>query len=241
VAGLWVAGALLSGALRVAWVSGALPVLGAAMAGEPRGAAGFAGGVAGGFLRVLPAAVLGFVLELSGALFAATLALASVMLAGRGGGTGAVVGLAAATAAALTLALAVPMALSTVADALVVRAALRRERPGAALVGVTRRFVARPGAFLVGALLFGTVGVAAQLSVQALGSLALGFVWNAPSAALLGPRLMLGALSALLAGVVDLLWLGTLAVLTCGEASGEQATRSAVRRASATPTEPAAA
>ncbi len=221
VGGLWLAGAATSGALRVAWASGALPVLGAAMAGQPRGARGFADGVADGFARVLPAALLGFVLELSGAMFALALALAAAALAGRGDGLGAALGVSAAVAAALTLALAVPMALSTAADALVARSALLPEPLADTLAGVTRRFLSRPGAFLLGALLFGLLGVMAQVGIQAAGGLATGFAGPAraaPALVLLGPRLMLGALSALVAGVVDLLWLGTLAVMSCGQA-----------------------
>jgi hypothetical protein len=206
-----------SGALRVAWVAGALPVLGAAMAGQPRGAHGFADGVLDGFLRVLPAAVLGLVLELSGALFALALALAAVALAGRGVGLGAALGHSAAVAAALTLALAVPIALSTAADALVARSATMREPLAETLAGVTARFLSRPGAFLLGALVFGLVGVAAQVSVQVVRAIATGFAHETPALVALGPKLMLGALSALVAGVVDLVWLGTLAVLSCGE------------------------
>jgi len=221
VGGLWLAGAVLSGALRVAWASGALPVLGAAMAGDPRGAHGFADGLAGGFVRVLPAAVLGFVLELSGALFGLTLALAAAVLAGRGEGLAAALGVSAAVAAALTLALAVPLALSTAADALVARSATLREPLADTVVGVTRRFLARPGAFLLGALVFGLLGVAAQLSIQVAGGVATGFTRGVPAAVAMGPRLMLGALSALVAGVIDLVWLGTLAVMSCGRARSE--------------------
>jgi hypothetical protein len=220
VGGLWLAGALVAGALRVAWVTGAVQTLCASMAGAPRGAAGFAASVGEGFARVLPAALLGFALELSGALFAGTMVLASVLLVAHPGEVAALpaVALAAITALALVLAMIVPLGLSTAADALMARAALVREGPAAALAAVTRRFLARPGAFLLGALLFGLAGVVVQLSVQALGTLATGFAAGAPAAALLGPRLMVGALAALLAGALDLLWLGTLAVLTSGEA-----------------------
>jgi hypothetical protein len=218
VGGLWLAGAVTSGALRVAWCSGAVPVLGAAMAGAPRGARGFAGGVADGFVRVLPAAMVGFVLELSGALFALTLALAAALLAGRGETFAAAAGSSAAVAAALTLALAVPIALSTAADALVARSALLRERLTDTLAGVTRRFLSRPGSFVLGAVLFGLLGIAAQVSLQVVGAAATGFATHAPPLVALGPRLMLGTLSALLAGVVDLLWLGTLVVMSCGVA-----------------------
>jgi hypothetical protein len=226
VGGLWLAGALLSAALRLAWISGAVPTLGAAMSGAaesgaaPRGTAAFAEGLVAGFARVLPAAILGFVLELSGALFAGTLYLAATLLLVHDGGSGAggFVGLAAATAGALVLALAVPLGLSTASDALVARAALLRERPAAALAAVTRRFVSRPGSFLLGAILFGVVGVALQLGVRAFAGVATGFALEAPALLRLGPELMVGVLAALVAGVLDLVWLGTLAVLSCGEA-----------------------
>ncbi len=222
VGGLWVAGALVAAALRLAWIAGAVPALGAAMAGQPRGTGGFVAGVAEGFGRVLPAAVLGLVLELTGTLFSASLVLASALLLGNQGplGTGAVFGLAAATALALALALAVPLALSTAADALVARAALVREAAAPALAAVVRRFLARPGTFLAGALLFGAIGIAVQLAVSGFGGIATGFARDAPAFLRLGPELMLGALGALLAAAVDLLWLGTLAVLSSGEARG---------------------
>jgi hypothetical protein len=220
VGGLWLTGGLLAAALRLAWISGAVPALSAAMAGQPRGAEGFAQGVSEGFVRVLPAALLGFVLELSGALFSAALLLAAVLLLGHQGepGLAGVVGLAAATALALALALAVPLGLSTAADALVARAALIREGPAAALAAVVRRFLSRPGSFLLGAMLFGALGVAVQLAVQSFGAVSTGFAGAAPALVRLGPELMMGALAAFLAGVLDLLWLGTLAVLSCGEA-----------------------
>jgi hypothetical protein len=222
VGGLWLAGALVAAALRLAWIAGAVPALGAAMAGRPRGTAGFLEGVAEGFGRVLPAAVLGLVLELTGTFFAAALVLASALLLGNQGSpeTGAVLGLAAATAFALVLAVAVPIALSTAADALVARAALLREAAAPALAAVVRRFLARPGTFLAGALLFGAIGGAVQLAVSAFGGMATGFALEAPALLRLGPELMIGAFAALVAGVVDLVWLGTLAVLSSGQARG---------------------
>jgi hypothetical protein len=222
VGGLWLAGALVSAALRLAWIAGAVPTLGAAMGGQPRGTAGFVEGVARGFGRVLPAAVLGFLLELTGTLFAATLGLASALLLGNHGASGpaAVLGLAAATALALVLALAVPLACSTVSDALVARAALLREPAAAAFAAVSRRFAARPGSFLLGAMVFGFVGLAVQLSVETFGGLSMGFAIGAPALLRLGPDLMIGVLAAFLAGVLDLVWLGTVAVLSSGEARG---------------------
>jgi hypothetical protein len=236
VGGLWLCGALLAGALRVAWVAGAVPVLAGAMAGVPRGPEGFAEGLARGFVRVLPAAVLGFLLELSGLLFAVSLGWAVVLVA-RGavpeGGRFAP-GLAAASALALTLALAVPLALATAADGLLVRAALLREGPAQALAGLTRRLLARPGSFLLGAMLFGVAGLFVQGALQAAGGVATGFAGGAPALILAGPHLMLGALGALGAAAVDLSWLGTLAVLCCArtEAPGVTSAASAGWRSS---------
>jgi len=222
VGGLWLAGAVAAGALRAAWVAGALPVLATSMAGAPRGSAGLVDGLPGGFLRVLPAAVLGLALEASGLLFGASLLGGTLLLGPRAlsGGAGGAAALAAAGALALTLAVAVPVALFTAAEALVVRAALTQEPLASALAEVTRRMVARPGAFLLGALLFGAAAVAASVAVQGAGGLATGFAAGAPAAALVGPQMMIGAAAALGAAVVDLAWLGTLAALCCARDPG---------------------
>jgi hypothetical protein len=214
VAGLWLAGALLGAALRVAWLAGALPTLGGAMAGVP--GPRFATGVAWGFPRVLAAAALGFAVDLGGALFGWTLALAALRVslhaAVAGGGTG----LAAAVALALTIAVAVPLALGAFADAGVARAALRREGPGAAFAASAVRFLARPGAFLLAALAFGAAGALAPGAVEVVGRVATGFATEIPPLVLLGPNLMLAAAALAIAAVVDLWWLGTVAALACG-------------------------
>jgi hypothetical protein len=217
VGGLWLAGAVASWALRVAWLSGALPVLGARMAGAPSGTAGFAAGLAGRFHRVLAASVLAAVLELSGTLFAATVFLGAALfgVGWFGGAEGAALPFAALTALALTLAVAVSAALSIAADAVVARAAVRGEWPAAALAGASRRFLARPGAFLLAGMTFGLALLAGRLAVSALGSLATGFAASAPPGALVGPELMLGVLAALVAAMVEVLWLGTVTALAC--------------------------
>jgi hypothetical protein len=215
--GLWLAGAVAGGALRLAWISGALSVLGARMAGEPLGTRGFAQGVARSLPRVLAAAMLAFVLELSGAIFSVTLLLGAIRITGRAAGTGAGPLLAAAVALALTLAAAVPVALSAAADAAVARAALRDEGPAEALAAVARRFLARPGTFILAALVFGAATAIGPASVEAAGSLFTGFAGEAPAVIVLGPGLMLAALAALVATAVDLAWLGTVAVLACAD------------------------
>jgi hypothetical protein len=216
VAGLWLAGAALGAAVRVAYLAGALPSLAGAMAGAP--GPRFAAGVAFGFPRVLAAAGLGVVLDLSGALFGWTLALAAGAVTARAAAGGGSPLLAAAVAAALTLALAVPLALSAVADAAVARAALRGEGPGAAFAAGGARFLARPGTFLLAALAFGIVGAVAPGAIEASGGVLTGFAQGAGPALALGPNLMLAALAALVAAGIDLAWIGTVAALAAAEA-----------------------
>jgi hypothetical protein len=215
VGGLWLAGAALAAALRVAYLAGALPTLGGAMAGAP--GPRFAPGVAYAFPRVLAAAALGLVLDLSGGLFGWTLALGAVAVTARAAGGGGSPLLAAAVAGALTLAVAVPLALSVVADAAVARAALREEGPGRAFAASGARFLARPGTFLLAALSFGIVGAVAPGAIEAAGGLVTGFAQGSTPLLLLGPNLMMALLAALAAAAVDLAWLGTVAALATAE------------------------
>lgn len=215
--GLWLAGAVGGALLRVAWLSGALPALGGALAGGQGGAACFAAGVAYGFPRVLAAALLGLLVEASGALFAVALALGALQITGAVAGGGAPPLLAAAVAAALTVAVAVPVALSAAVDAALARAALRGEGPVRAFAGATRRILARPGSFMLGALAFGLLGALAPVSVETLGSAVTGFAAGAPAWVMLGPTLLLTALAGVAATALDLAWLGTVSVLACAD------------------------
>jgi hypothetical protein len=214
-AGLWLAGTLVGAALRVAFLAGALPTLGGAMAGAP--GPRFAAGVAFGFPRVLATAGVGLVLDLAGALFGWTLALAALRITAHAAGRGGAGWLAAAVALALTLALAVPLALSAVADAAVARAALRAEGPGTAFGASGARFLARPGTFMLGALTFAVAGGLAPIAFEAAGGLVTGFAQHASPTVLLGPNLMLGVAAAGVAAAIDLAWLGTVAALACAE------------------------
>ncbi|MGC3998283.1 MAG: hypothetical protein QM767_12695 [Anaeromyxobacter sp.] len=217
VGGLWLAGLATAGALRVAWIAGALPVLGARMAGQPTGAAGFAGAMTGGFPRVLASALLAFVMELAGGGFALALLWGAARIIGEAAGGGGAPGLAAAVALALTLALAVPAALSTLADAAVSRAAVLGEWPAAALAAATRRFLLRPGTFLLGGLGFGAVALLLPALVESMGGLA---GPGLPTAVALGPKLMLATAALVVGAAVELAWLGTVAALACGQDRG---------------------
>jgi hypothetical protein len=179
----------------------------------------FAPGVAFGFPRVLAAAALGLVLELSAALFSVTLAGASLWVTLRVAGSGASPLLAAAVAAALTLAVAVPRIVAPLADAGVARAAVLGEGPGEAFAAAGARVLARPGTFVLAGLAFGAAALAVSAIVAAAGSALTGFAASASPLVLVGPELMIAAAGATLASGVDLAWLGTIAALSCGDVS----------------------
>jgi hypothetical protein len=213
VLGLWLAGVLLGAALRVAWLAGALPALGGALATGAPPRRRFAEGVAFGFLPLLPAALLALALELSGGLFGWTLMGAAARVSAVALRQGAGPSLAAAVAGALTLAVAVPLCLSVVADALVVRAAVRGESASRAARGAARAFLDRPSALVAGALLLAGLAAGTTLGLGALAGAATGFAPGVSPVLLEGPRLMLSALGALLAAALELWWLAALAVL----------------------------
>jgi hypothetical protein len=215
VAGLWLAGVAVGAVLRVTYLAGALPTLGASMAGAAGGR--FAPGVAFGFPRVLGTAALGLVLEVSGGLFGATLALAAARITGSAAGKGVPPLLAAAVALALVLALAVPVALSAVADVAVARSAVGGEGPAHAFAESAARFLARPATFLLAALVFGTLAALGPGLVAGAGSIATGFASAVSPVVLVGPQLMIALLAAAVAAAIDLVWLGTAAALACGE------------------------
>ena len=212
--GLWLCGALLGAALRVAWLSGALPTLGGAMAGAP--GPRFAAGVAFGYPRVLAAAALAFALDLAGSLFGGTLALGALLVTAHAAGQGGGFLLALAVALALTLALAVPLALGALGDAAVARAALRAEGPGDAFAASVRRLLARPGTFVLSALAFWLASSIGPSSIEGIGGAATGFLRGADPVLLAGPQLVLAAVALLVAAALDLWRLGTFAALGSG-------------------------
>jgi hypothetical protein len=218
VGGLFLCGLAARGLLRVAWLAGALPQLGGAMSGEP--SPRFAAGAAFGFARLLPTAVLGFALDLSGAGFSLGLALSALRVAARAAEQGGSPALAAATALALVLALLVPLALSVLADAAVARAALRGDGPLASFGGATRRFLGRPGTFVLASLGFGVAGLVGPAAIEAMGQVISSLAPGASPLVLAGPALMAAAAAALVSAAVDLGWLGTVAALTCARTAG---------------------
>jgi hypothetical protein len=215
--GLWAAGALLAAALRVAYLAGALPTLGGALAGARQPPPAFAAGVAFGLPRLAGTAVLAFALDLVGAGLAATAVLGAALVSLHARALATPVLAAAVVAAALTAAVTLPFALSAVGDAALARTALRGDAPARALTLAAGRFLARPGAFLLATLAVGLFGLALSGSLQSLASLATGFAQGSSAWLLAGPQLVVALASALIAAWVDLWRLAALAALACHE------------------------
>ncbi len=214
LAGLWLAGHLVSGALRVAWLSGALPTLGEELARSPEHRPRFAVGLAFGFAPLLGTALLGLVLEAAAQLWALTIFLAAALIGFRhGGGHPLLAALLGATA--LTAAIGVPVIASLAADAALARTALRDDGPAHALSEGVRRVLRRPGAFLLAGLALGVAAAAVLGSAQAMEAATLGVARGAPVLLVLGPKLIASVLGAALAALLGLWRLGTVAALAC--------------------------
>ncbi len=216
LAGLWVASLLVAGALRVAWLAGALPTLGHGLARAQDGDTGFAQGMAFGFAPLLGTALLGFALEIGAQLFALCVYLAAALVALRGGG-GQPTLAAGLAAAALTTALAAPIVASLVADAALARSALSGDAPARALAEGLRRVALRPGAFLLSAFLLGVAGAVVLGAAETMETAVLGFASGAPALLAVLPRLLATTLAAALATLLELWRLGTVAALACAE------------------------
>jgi hypothetical protein len=220
--GLWGAGFLLRGALRVLWLAGAVPTLGEALA--RRGAPAFAAGAVWGYPRVLGAALLGSLLEGAAGLSAAGAALAAVAAAGRLAGQGGHAWMAALVALALVAAVAATILAGLLADAAVCRAALRAEAPLRALSCAAIRLGARPSAFVAVALALGVAAVALGGSAEAtMGAGMRLLAGGAAPALLVVPQILAGALAAMLGAFLELWRLGAVATLACSLGEGAAA------------------
>jgi len=220
--GLWLAGALLWGALRVAWVAGAAPILAWRMSGrgphEPR----FSEGAALRFHRVLPTAVAAFALDLAGRGMLLAALFGAFAIGARIQGTTGATAAAFVAALGLTSAAFLSGSLSTLGDVAVARAAMAGEGPGSALRRGLDSFLRRPAAFLLAILVIGLVTVLAAGSAQGVLS-ALGVAAHGgPRALLVLPNLLLAALAGLLAAGAELWRLAAVGALSLSDQSGEE-------------------
>jgi len=229
--GLWAAGLLLSAALRVAYLAGALPTLGHALAGTRPPPPAFATGLAYGTPRLAGTGFLVFLLDLAGTGFAATVLLGAILVSSHAHRLGPIPA-ALAVAAAVTLWLLLSFALSTLGDAALARSALRDEPPFQALASAAARFLARPAAFLLTALFAALAGWVLAGSARTAANVLLGVAHGAPGWLLLGPQLLTLAMVALLGSLLELWRIASVAVLACHQEPGEPSP-------AATPTAPA--
>jgi hypothetical protein len=216
VVGLSACAALLGWLLRIAFLAGALPTLGGAMGARGPRQPRFAAGLAWGFAHLLPTAALGLALEWTGQLFVAGALLGALRISGAAVRSGRV-GLAAAVAAMLVLTLLVSMLTSAIADAAMVRTAVRGDGPVEALVQAATRVVARPAAYLLAMFGFALLSLVATLVVQSVAGVAGGLASAGPGLVALGPGLMLAALALTLAAALELWWLASLTALVARE------------------------
>jgi hypothetical protein len=215
--GLGLAGLLLWGALRVAWVSGAMPLLAWRLAGRRGEPPTFASGAAWRFHRVLPVAVAALLLGLAGQSVLLATVVGAVAIAGPAQISSSPGVVAFVTAGALTAAIVIATSLSVMGDVAVARAGMAGEGPGLALARAARSFLERPAAFLIGVLAVWLATTLAVGSVQGfLGALA-GTLRGGPRALLVFPELALAAVAALLASAAEMWRLSAVGVLALGD------------------------
>ncbi|HVP69311.1 MAG TPA: hypothetical protein VMT17_18825 [Anaeromyxobacteraceae bacterium] len=214
--GLWLAGWLLWGALRAAWVAGSLSALGRQVVGSQGDPPAFAAGVAYRFDRVLVTAAAALVLELGGLAMVGTSAAAAGMLLPAAREASSRGPIAAVAALALSGSVFVAVCLSVLGEVAVARAAMAGELPGRALTRAVAAVALRPAAFVAAALAVAVATLLATGSIESLFAVLAGAAAGAPRALLVAPQLLLAALTALLAAFAELWRLAALGVLALG-------------------------
>ena len=219
VAGLLLAGTLLSATLRVLFLAGALPTLGARLAGgDPTRR--FAPGVVQGLPRLLGTWLLGGLVELTAVGYLVAVLAAVTRVAGASSPAYPPALLAALGATALTVA-AVGLLLSrVVGDAAAARTAILGERPAQAWAGAVRRVLGRPGGFTLAGLVLLMGGALLTATLQPATRIVSGLSGRVDDLLLLGPELMLALVAALGTAALELAWLSTVSALSCAEVPG---------------------
>lgn len=215
VGGLWLAGSVLAGLLRVLLLSGVLPTLGASAAGTDASGR-FAPGVAWGFPRQLATWLLSLLADAVVLGYLAVVAVAAARVAGGPGRAVHPVLLAGSAALALVVGLLGLAASRVLGDAAAARAALLDEAAPRAFAGATRRLLARPGTFVLAGLGLAFAGAAVGAVLQPATAAVAALSGRVSGAVLLGPQLMLALLGVLATAAIDLGWLATVSVLACG-------------------------
>lgn len=211
--GLWLSGVVLFGALRVAWLAGAAPLLAWRLSGGRGDRPSFTEGAAWRFQQVLPAAVVALVLDLVGKAMLLGAVLGALAVGAKvqaSASTG-----AAAFVAAFALASSAFLAssLSAIGDVTVARAAMAGEGPLSAFRQAIGAFLDRPAAFVTVTLVVWVATGLAAGSVQGAVSGFASIVRGAPGPLLLVPELLLAAVAAFLSAGAELWRLSAVGVL----------------------------
>jgi hypothetical protein len=220
--GLWLAGVLLWGAVRVAWLAGAVPIVAWRLSGCRGGEPTFAQGAAWRFRRVLPVAVAALLLDLAGRVMILLASLGVLAVGARVQGRGAPGSAAFVAALALASSALLAASLSALGDVAVARAAMAGESMGQALRRGAGAFLERPAACLVVVL---AVGLAAGLAAGSAQGVLTAFgsvVRGGPRMLLFFPEMLLAMLAALVAAGAELWRLSALGVLALAPQSGRE-------------------
>ncbi len=221
-AGLWLAGVLLWGAVRVAWVAGAAPLVAWRLSGTHGEPPGFAQGVAWRFHRVLPVAVIALLLDLAGKAMVLLVLLGVIGVGVRIQGRGAPGAAAFVAALALAGSAFLAASLSTLGDVAVARAALAGEPAGLALRRGALAFLSRPAACVAVVLaVWVAAGLAAGSAQGVLGAFG-GMARGGPRMLVVLPDMLLAVLAALVAAGAELWRLSALGVLALSPQSGRE-------------------
>jgi hypothetical protein len=216
--GLWLAGVLLWGAVRIAWVAGAAPLLAWRLSGSRGEEPSFAQGAAWRFQRVLPVAVLALLLDIAGRAMILLASMGILAIGARIQGRGPPGAVAFVAALALASSAFLATSLSALGDVAVVRAAMAGETAGQALGRGARAFLSRPAACLVVVLAVWVAAGSAQGVLTALASV----VRGGPRMLLFLPEMLFAVLAALVAAGAELWRLSALGVLALAPQPGRE-------------------
>jgi hypothetical protein len=219
--GLWLAGVLVWGAVRVAWVAGAAPILAWRLAGSGGERPTFSQGAAWRFQRVLPVAVLALLLDIAGRAMIVLASLGVLAIGARLQGRGLP---AAAFVAAVALASSAFLAasLSALGDVAVARAAMAGETAGQALGRGARAFLSRPAACVVMVLAVWLAAGLAAGSAQGVLTAFASVVRGGPRMLLFLPEMLFAVLAALVAAGAELWRLSALGALALAPQPGRE-------------------
>ncbi len=220
--GLWLAGVLLWGALRVAWMAGAVPRLAWRLSGGTGSPPSVTEGAVRRFEQVLPAAVVALLLDLVGKGMVLASILGVFAVGSRAQGSGSAGPAAFVAAMGLVTAAVLATSLSALGDVAVARAAMSGEDLLRSLGGGVRSFLSRPAAFLVVLLAVWLGSVLAAGSIQAALGVLGAAAHGGPRWLMALPDAVLAAAGALLAAGAELWRLAAVGVLSLAPQEGRE-------------------